>query len=240
MNHDFEAIVQAEIDGTATPEEIALLDAAAATDDSIRTIRAEHREIAGAIGRMRAPEVPAGFTDRIMGSLPAPAPAPVPVGARIASLFREFVPHRRRQLVFAFAAAAVVVLSVGILVTDPAQPGTDLVSGTIAGPNQATFQLSGDSGTLTGRRTGNGWHVAVDLADTRPLTIAVRTEGARPPSVLLDPAGGSVTTTTGDDRFVLSADAAGSLGFVVAEPVLVRVESAGELLIDWTEIPPGE
>jgi len=240
MSHDFEAIIQAEIDGTATAQEIAHLDAAAAADESLRTLRAEHHEIARAVGGMRVPPVPAGFTDRVMGALPDPAPsrAPVPVGERIASLFRGFVPARRRQLVFAFAAAVVVVISVGIFITDLSQPGTDLVSGTVSAREQATFQLSGEAGTLTGRRTGSGWHVTVELTHARPLTIAVRSEGTRPPSVLLDPDGGSVTSTTVGDRTVLGADRAGSIGFDVTEPVLVRVESGGELLMDWTGFPP--
>jgi len=242
MNHDFEAIIQAEIDGTATPEEIALLDAAAGADEKIRTTRIEHREIAGAVGRMREPQVPAGFVDRVMGALPDPATsrAPFPSGIRIASLLRGFVPVRRRQFVFAFAAAVVVVISVGILVTDLAQPGTDLVSGTVSGPEMATFELSGDAGTLTGGRTGDGWHVTVELTHARPLTIAVRSEGTRPPSVILDPASDAVTTTTSGDRTVLGIERAGTVGFEVIEPVVVRVESGGEVLMDWTEIPPVE
>jgi hypothetical protein len=241
MNRDIESIIQAEIDGVATADEIARLEAAAAADGEVRALRAEHADIAHAIGRLPAQGVPAGFTDRVMGSLPPPRPsrASVPLGGRIAALLHQFVPVQRRHLALEIAMGVVVTVAIGLFVSDLAQPGTDQLSGTVSARPETTLGLKDGSGTFTSRRIDGGWHMSVTPSGVRPLTIAIRGGEGVSPTVLLDPSGDYSSVEWAGGLTILETERAETVRFQVAGtgPLEVRVESGGEVLLDWTTIP---
>lgn len=241
MSRDIESIIQAEIDGTATADEIARLDAASAADGEVRALRAEHADIARAIGRLPAPGVPAGFTDRVMGSLPPPRPsrAGVPLGNRIAALLHRFVPVPRRRLALEIVMGVVAIAAVGLFVSDLAQPGTDLLSGTVSSRPETTLGLKDGSGTFTSRRVDGGWQMSVTPSRVRPLAIAIRGDGEVSPTVSLDPAGDASSVERLGGLTILEIERAETVQFRVAGtgPLEVRIESGSEVLLDWIAIP---
>lgn len=236
MNNQIESIIQAEIDGTATPKEIALLDEATSTDPVVRASRAEHAEIARAVGRMASPVVPHGFTDRVMAALPPPVRARIPAIERLRSFVEGIVPSPRHQVALAFALGVLVTFMVTVTITDFAQPDTDLVSGTIKAPSGTTVPLSRDAGVLETAWIDGIPNIAVRPRESMALRVVISGSSGEPPAVVVDVADGVLVVQRNGADVELATERAGLVRFSVRgdSAFRVRVESGGEELVVWS------
>lgn len=242
MNPEFQSIIQAELDGTASAEDVARLEAAAAVDAELRSLRVEHAEIARAVSRLPAPDAPLGFTDRVLAALPperAMRTSPS-IAERIRTGFREFVPVRRHQVAFAFALGVVVTLAVGLVLTDLTPPRPDSVSATLSGRPATAIQLSGGAGSVTTETIDNRMVVTITPSEARMLRVAIQGISDPAPNVFVEPTSDPVSVSLSGDTVVLEAARTGAIRFTLDPPqdVRIRIHSAEDLLADWTTIPP--
>lgn len=243
MNPELLSILHAEVDGTATPEQIARLEAAAASDQEILTLRDEHREIARAVSRMDAPEAPFGFSGRVMAALPPTLPVreSAPISDRILSILRDLVPVQRHRVAFAFAAVIIVLVGIGLVLTDISQPGADAVSATIAGRSDIELPFSGNTGIVRISPEGDRLTVAVEPVVARQIRISIAGATADAPSVTVDETLTPVSVTRSGDTVVLDAGETDIVRFTIDQgsAIQIRVESGDQILVDWTSIEPG-
>lgn len=239
MNPEILSIIQAELDGTASPAEIARLDTAAASDAEIRTLRGEYGEIARAVGRMAVPVVPHGFATRVMAALPPPARVRVPARDRIRSIVQSIVPSHRQQVALAFALGVLATFMVTLTVTDWTQPDSDMVSGTIKAPSGATVPFYRNAGVLEAAWIDGVRRITVRPREAMSLRVVVSGPVAEPPAVEVEVADGTLTLERSGGDVVLTTGLAGVVRFSVPgqSDIRIRVESQDEVLVDWTPVP---